>query len=183
MSNYVRRVAALFLLAYLFAGPGAAWSHAPEVAEPHVVEYQSDAAPGTVIVSTDERRLYLVLEDGKARVYPIGVGRQGLAWKGTAMVGRKVEWPWWRPTDNMIRREPEKYARYADGMPGGPGNPLGARALYLYQDKRDTMYRIHGTDDPTSIGKAVSNGCIRLLNDHIADLYDRVGIGATVVVQ
>ena len=183
MSNYVRHITALFLLAYLFVAPGAAWSHAPGLIEPHLIEYRTDAVPGTVIVSTGERRLYLVLDEGKARVYPIGIGRQGLTWKGRATVGRKAEWPRWRPTQTMIQREPEKYARYAAGMPGGPGNPLGARALYLYEGKRDTMYRIHGTNDPASVGRAVSSGCIRLLNAHISDLYERVGVGAAVIVH
>ena len=151
--------------------------------DPHTVDYKTDAAPGTVVVSTDERRLYLVLERGKARVYPIAVGKQALAWEGTARVGRKAKWPRWQPTKGMIRREPHKYARYADGVEGGLGNPLGARALYLYRGKRDTLYRIHGTNDPASIGTASSNGCVRLTNDHVVDLYSRVPLGATVLVQ
>ena len=110
------------------------------------------------------------------------VGRAGLAWKGTAKVGRKAKWPRWTPTKNMIRRQPRKYARYAGGVPGGPSNPLGARALYLYRNGRDTMYRIHGTNQPRSIGRAVSNGCIRMLNAHVKDLYRRVPVGARVVV-
>jgi lipoprotein-anchoring transpeptidase ErfK/SrfK len=183
MLGFRRLVSALFVVSCLLTGSGPAWAHAPVPADPRIVDYGTDAAPGTVIVSTGERRLYLVLEDGKARLYPIGVGKQGLAWKGTATVERKAKWPRWRPTDNMIRREPQKYARYASGMNGGPGNPLGARALYLYKGRRDTMYRIHGTNDPASIGRAVSNGCIRLLNDHIADLYQRVDLGATVIVR
>jgi lipoprotein-anchoring transpeptidase ErfK/SrfK len=104
------------------------------------------------------------------------------AFSGTAEVGRKAKWPRWQPTDNMIKRQPEKYARYAEGVAGGGGNPLGARALYLYRNGRDTYYRIHGTTEPSSIGKAVSNGCIRMINDHVVDLYDRVPLGTPVIV-
>lgn len=159
---------------------GRAFAHTPA---PQTIPFDTDPAPGTVIVSTGDRRLYLVLGGGRARAYPIGVGKQGLAFKGTARIGRKAKWPRWQPTKNMIRREPGKYARFAGGVPGGPGNPLGARALYLHRNGRDTMYRIHGTNDPASVGRAVSNGCIRLLNDHVIDLYERVGLGAPVIVR
>ena len=113
--------------------------------------------------------------------YGVGVGREGFAWNGTAAIRRKQVWPTWTPPVEMQRRQPEA-ARYAGGMPGGPANPLGARALYLYQGGRDTMYRIHGTNEPMSIGKSMSSGCIRLLNQDIIDLYDRVPIGTKVVV-
>ncbi len=99
-----------------------------------------------------------------------------------AKIGRKEKWPRWMPTKNMIRRQPEKYARYADGVAGGARNPLGARALYLYRNGRDTYYRIHGTNEPWTIGRAVSNGCIRMINAHVVDLYARVPVGARVVV-
>lgn len=168
MFGFRRLASALFLVTCIATGTGSAQAHVPA---PQTIPFETDAAPGTVIVSTGERRLYLVLDGGSARAYPIGVGKQGLAWKGTAKIGRKAEWPRWQPTENMIRREPQKYARYAGGMKGGPGNPLGARALYLYRNGRDTMYRIHGTNDPASIGRAVSNGCVRLLNAHAVDLY------------
>lgn len=138
--------------------------------------------PGTIVVMPRRHFLYLVLPGGRARRYGVGVGKAGLAFRGTAVVGRKAKWPSWRPTDNMIRREPKKYARYAGGVPGGINNPLGARALYLYRGKRDTMYRIHGTNRPSSIGRSVSNGCIRMINEHAIDLYNRVPIGARVVV-
>ncbi len=138
--------------------------------------------PGTVVVDPRNRFLYLVEQPGLARRYGVGVGRAGLAWNGKAIVGRKAKWPRWQPTKNMIRREPHKYARYANGVPGGPGNPLGARALYLFRNGRDTMYRIHGTNEPSSIGRAVSNGCIRMLNAHAKDLYRRVPVGAPVIV-
>ena len=149
--------------------------------EPQWVPF-SGHAPGAIVVAPRNRFLYFVEGPGIAMRYGIGVGRAGLAFKGTAIVGRKEEWPWWRPTDNMIRRSPKKYARYARGVPGGPGNPLGARALYLYHDGKDTMYRIHGTTEPWSIGQAVSNGCIRMINEHVIDLYGRVAIGSRVVV-
>lgn len=142
----------------------------------------SGYAPGTIVVDPRNHYLYLVMRRGRARRYGVGVGRAGLAFRGRATVGRKAEWPSWRPTDNMIRRDPGKYARYADGVPGGPNNPLGARALYLYRNGRDTMYRIHGTNQPSSIGRSVSNGCIRMINDHVIDLYERVPAGAQVVV-
>ena len=124
----------------------------------------------------------LVERWGKARRYGVGVGKAGLAFKGSAEIKRKAEWPSWTPTANMIKREPQKYKRYAKGVPGGPDNPLGARALYLYKGGRDTYYRIHGTTQPNSIGRSVSNGCIRMINDHVIDLYNRVPLGTKVVV-
>lgn len=117
-----------------------------------------------------------------ARRYGIGVGRAGLVFRGSADIGRKAEWPSWTPTKNMIKREPDKYAKFANGVPGGPNNPLGSRALYLYRDGKDTYYRIHGTTQPSSIGQSVSNGCIRMINAHVEDLYERVDVGAKVVV-
>lgn len=142
----------------------------------------ADYAPGTIIVDPRNYFLYLQQRNGRARRYGVGVGRAGLAFEGTAVIARKAEWPRWTPTQNMIRREPQRYARYAGGVPGGPENPLGARALYLYRNGRDTLYRIHGTNQPQSIGQSVSNGCIRMINDHVIDLYGRVQVGATVVV-
>lgn len=139
-------------------------------------------APGTIVVDPDNHFLYLVETRWRARRYGVGVGKAGRSLKGSAVIKRKAEWPSWRPTDNMIRREPGKYARYAKGVPGGPSNPLGARALYLYRGNRDTYYRIHGTTQPWSIGRSVSNGCIRMINDHVIDLYDRVPMGTKVVI-
>ena len=139
-------------------------------------------APGTIVVDPQNRFLYLVERPGVARRYGVGVGRAGLTFKGAAVVGRKAEWPSWRPTRSMIRRSPAKYARYANGLRGGPRNPLGARALYLYRDGVDTLYRIHGTTEPWSIGRAVSNGCIRMINDHVIELYGRVPVNTPVVV-
>jgi lipoprotein-anchoring transpeptidase ErfK/SrfK len=149
--------------------------------EPQIVPL-GGYAPGTIVVDPQGRFLYFLENPGFATRYGVGVGRAGLEFKGAAIIGRKAEWPSWRPTDAMIRRSPKKYARYANGVRGGPNNPLGARALYLYRNGRDTMYRIHGTNEPSSIGRAVSNGCIRMVNDHIIALYERVPIGTPVVV-
>jgi lipoprotein-anchoring transpeptidase ErfK/SrfK len=146
------------------------------------VAYTTTHAPGTVVVDTPARRLYFVLGEGRAMRYGVGVGRQGLALRGDATVGRKSEWPSWTPTANMIRRDPAKNLKYAGGMAGGLNNPLGARALYLYRDGQDTMFRLHGTNQPQSIGHAMSSGCVRMLNHDVIDLYERVPVGARVVV-
>ena len=146
------------------------------------VAYDRPERPGTIVVDTDERFLYLVRENGRAMRYGIGVGKAGLAWSGRARIDRKAMWPRWTPTAQMIAREPERNAKWASGMPAGLGNPLGPRALYLYRDGRDTLYRIHGTTEPWSIGKAVSSGCIRLFNQDIVDLYGRVPHGTSVLV-
>ena len=145
------------------------------------VEYRGSEPAGTVVVRPSERHLYFVTGRCTAVRYGVGVGRQGALWHGRATIGRKGQWPNWTPTANMIRYDPRN-ARYAGGMPGGLGNPLGARALYLYRGNRDTMYRLHGTNVPSSIGTAVSSGCIRLFNHDIIDLHDRVRIGTPVVV-
>jgi lipoprotein-anchoring transpeptidase ErfK/SrfK len=147
-----------------------------------IVTYPTPERPGTIVVDTDNRYLYLVMEGGKAVRYGIGVGKQGMSWRGRATVARKAQWPRWTPTAAMIAREPERNRPWAAGMAGGLENPLGARALYLYQGNRDTMYRIHGTSEPWSIGKSVSSGCIRLFNQDIIDLFSRVPTGTTVVV-
>ena len=145
---------------------------------PTVVSYYSDAKPGTLIVNTPERRLYLVMPGGKARRYAIGVGKPGFEWSGEHRVSRKAEWPDWRPPAEMIARERKKGRELPEFMPGGPKNPLGARALYL----GSTIYRIHGTNQAWSIGKAVSSGCIRMRNEDVMDLYERIPIGAKVQV-
>jgi lipoprotein-anchoring transpeptidase ErfK/SrfK len=146
------------------------------------VDYPTREQPGTIVVDTTNRFLYQVRENGRALRYGIGVGKEGLAWSGRATVGRKATWPSWTPTGDMIRREPERNRKWAGGMPGGLDNPLGPRALYLYANGRDTMYRIHGTSEPHSIGTAVSSGCIRLFNQDIIDLFNRVPVGTPVVV-
>ncbi|MDD9908773.1 MAG: L,D-transpeptidase [Ahrensia sp.] len=149
---------------------------------PQSVRYVSNHRRGTIVVDTRNHYLYLIQSRTRARRYGVGVGKAGLAFKGTARIRRKAVWPSWTPTQNMIRREPAKYAKYAGGVPGGPGNPLGSRALYLYKGKRDTYFRIHGTTQPSSIGRSVSNGCIRMINAHVEDLYERVPLGTRVVV-
>ncbi len=146
------------------------------------VAYATTQAPGTIVVDTPARRLYYVLGNGRAMRYGIGVGRSGLALAGNAYIGRKAEWPSWTPTPNMIRRDPGKNLKYAGGLPGGINNPLGARAVYLYRGGNDTMFRIHGTNQPWSIGLAVSSGCVRMLNHDVIDLFERVKVGGKVVV-
>lgn len=148
--------------------------------EPQRVSFRG-YPPGTLVIDPKNHYLYLVERFGMARRYGVGVGRAGLAFRGTATIKRKAKWPSWTPTKNMMRRNP-RYRRWAKGMPGGPRNPLGARALYLYRGNRDTLYRIHGTTQPSSIGRSVSNGCIRMLNAHVEDLYERVPKGTRVVV-
>ncbi len=167
------------------APASAAFAHKftmPEKYIPQLVNTRRpDWLPGEVHVTPDEFFLYFMLNGGMAIRYGVGVGRKKLYTPGEFTVNRKVEWPWWRPTNAMIRREPNKYAQFADGVPGGPTNPLGARALYLYDEKgHDTYLRIHGTNEPSTIGRAVSNGCARLTNEYIKDLYPRVEIGARV---
>ncbi|WP_432254612.1 L,D-transpeptidase [Limimaricola sp. AA108-03] len=149
---------------------------------PTEVRVHPGLMPGDIYVIPEDFHLYHIRRPGIAMRYGVGVGRAGLEFKGAAVIQRKAEWPSWRPTDDMIGREPEKYAQYADGVPGGPENPLGARALYLYRNGRDTYYRIHGTTDPETIGSSVSNGCIRLRNEDVIALYDAVEIGTHVTV-
>lgn len=154
----------------------------PRLPEPHVaahlrrttVDYPTAEPAGTLIVDTPNTYLYLVLGDGKALRYGIGVGREGFTWSGRERITRKAEWPNWHPPREMIERQPE----LPDFVPGGLQNPLGARALYL----GSTLYRIHGTNEPETIGRFVSSGCIRMLNNDVIDLYDRVAAGTQVVV-
>ncbi|MGO4437166.1 L,D-transpeptidase [Rhizobium sp. RAF56] len=148
-----------------------------------IVSYQSDERPGTIIVNTRERHLYYVLGNNEAVRYGIGVGKQGFAWAGTAYVAWKQEWPTWHPPKEMAVRRPE-IARYVDdGMGPGLENPLGARAMYLYNDKgEDTLFRLHGTPEWSSIGTAASSGCIRLMNQDVIDLYSRVQPGHSTKV-
>jgi lipoprotein-anchoring transpeptidase ErfK/SrfK len=148
---------------------------------PQEVEF-SGYDRGTIVIDTAARFLYLVEDSSTARRYAIAVGREGLQFKGAVKVGDKQEWPRWIPTKEMQQREPKKYGQYKDGMDGGPENPLGARAIYLYLGKQDTHLRIHGTNQPQSIGTSASNGCFRMINDHVIDLYRRVKVGTPVVV-
>jgi lipoprotein-anchoring transpeptidase ErfK/SrfK len=147
--------------------------------EMQIVEYDSAYSPGTLIIDTQERFLYLVEEPGKARRYGVGVGRPGFEWAGEHKVTRKAEWPGWTPPPEMRKREAAQGKILPQHMEGGPENPLGARALYL----GDSIYRIHGTNQPWTIGKAVSSGCIRMRNEDVIDLYERVGVGTTVIVS
>ncbi len=147
------------------------------------VAYGGPERPGTVVVDTQARFLYLVEPGGTAMRYGIGVGREGLAFSGEAKIGRKAEWPTWTPTPEMIKRDPEKNLQWAGGMEPGLTNPLGPRAMYLYRNGEDTMFRIHGTTEPWSIGQAMSSGCVRMLNHDVIDLYNRVAVGARVIVK
>jgi len=145
------------------------------------VAYTGREGPGTIIVDPNGRHLFYVEGGGRAIRYGVGVGREGFAWNGAATIKRKSEWPTWTPPSQMIKRQPE-LVEFASGMQGGLDNPLGARAMYLYQGDRDTLYRIHGTNEPESIGTRVSSGCIRLINQDVMDLYDRARVGTKVVV-
>lgn len=145
------------------------------------VTFGSKEKPGTVIVDPEHRFLYFILGNDQAIRYGAGVGREGFAWSGQAVVGLKRRWPRWLPPQSMVERDVHA-ATWANGMPGGPDNPLGARAIYLYANGIDTLFRIHGTNDPLSIGKAMSSGCVRMLNEDVADLFDRVNKGTHVVV-
>jgi lipoprotein-anchoring transpeptidase ErfK/SrfK len=138
----------------------------------------TEERPGTITVDTQNRYLYLSLPDGRAVRYGIGVGREGFTWKGRVRIGRKEVWPNWTPPKDMLKRRPD-LPRH---MAGGEDNPLGARAMYLYSGDRDTMFRIHGSNEPWTIGQAVSSGCIRMTNDDVADLFSRVKVGTAVVV-
>lgn len=172
--------------ATLLAGPAFAAPQAYEIPKHHqakVVRIKSTFKPGEIHVDPGQFALYWTLEGGKAIRYPVGIGKEGRYYSGTFRMARTAEWPSWTPTKNMIRREPHIYAKHAGGMPGGPGNPLGARALYLYSGSRDSLLRIHGTPNPRLVGTAVSNGCVRMINAHVIDLADRVPRGARVVLH
>lgn len=152
---------------------------------PTEVSIKRQYQPGQLLILPRSHYLYLVTAPGRAIRYGVGVGKAGLEFTGTATIQVKKEWPTWRPTDEMIERDPRAYARFVgntEAQPGGPQNPLGARALYLFQGGKDTYFRIHGTTEPNSIGRSVSNGCIRMLNEHVIDLYSRVPVGTVVTV-
>ncbi len=153
--------------------------------QPQVVRIKKQFQPGQLLILPRSHYLYFVVEPRKAIRYGVGVGKAGLEFTGTATIDAKKEWPTWRPTGEMIERDPQAYGKFVGNdyvMPGGPENPLGARALYLFQNGRDTYFRIHGTNQPQSIGRSVSNGCIRMLNAHVIDLYQRVPLGTVVTV-
>ncbi|NKB54093.1 MAG: L,D-transpeptidase family protein [Rhizobiaceae bacterium] len=146
------------------------------------VSYRSGEKPGTVIVETSTRHLYYVLNNKRALRYGVAVGKQGFSWSGKSTIKRKVEWPTWYPPKSMIKRKPS-LKKWEGGQPGGPKNPLGAAALYLFQGDKDTLYRIHGTNAPSSIGTAASSGCIRMRNEDIKHLYSKVHNGTKVIVR
>jgi lipoprotein-anchoring transpeptidase ErfK/SrfK len=150
----------------------------PEQYRRHIVDYPYKERPGSILVDSDSRYLYYVLPQGKAIRYGVAVGEEAMAWSGVATVGRMAEWPDWIPTREIQAR----LGPYPSRVPGGAANPLGARALYLYEGNKDTLYRIHGTNQPEYIGQAISSGCIRMTNEDVIDLFDRVKQGATVVV-
>ena len=162
----------------LLAHPPYAQATIPETYRRHIVEYSRREAPGTILVDTDARLLYYVLPGGKAIRYGVAVGEEAMAFSGVATVGRMAEWPDWIPTPEIQAR----LGPYPPRIRGGPANPLGARALYLYQGNKDTLFRIHGTNQPEYIGQAISSGCIRMINEDAIDLFDRVRPGTTVVV-
>ena len=162
----------------LLAHPPYAQASIPEAFQRHIVDYTRREAPGTILVDTDARYLYYVLPQGKAIRYGVAVGEEAMAWSGVASVGKMSEWPDWIPT----REIQERLGPYPSRVAGGPANPLGARALYLYEGGKDTLYRIHGTNQPEYIGQAISSGCIRMTNEDVIDLFNRVRQGATVVV-
>lgn len=146
---------------------------------PTRVQHNAGLTPGDIHVDAVAKYLYHIGTDGTAMRYGVAIGRNDLYQPGTFRIARKAEWPSWTPTANMIQREPEVYAQFANGVPGGPTNPLGARAFYLYLGNRDTYLRIHGTPQPWSIGTSASSGCVRMVNAHIMQLYDNVAIGST----
>ncbi len=163
-------------------GPIPGLTIAPEL-YPTIVPVKKEFAVGSIIVLSSRHFLYYIARPGRAIRYGVAVGKAELVFRGEAVVKVKKEWPTWKPTPEMVERSPEKYAKWADeAMAGGPGNPLGARALYLFQGDTDTAVRIHGTIEPNSIGTSVSNGCLRMVNAHVIDLYSRVALGAPVTV-
>ena len=160
------------------ANPPYAQVSIPQEYQRHIVDYNRREAPGTVVVDTGNKYLYYVMGKGKAIRYGVTVGEEGQSWSGVARVGNKTEWPSWTPTEG----EKQRLGNLPNFVPGGNANPMGARALYLYAGGRDTQYRIHGTNQPEYIGQAISSGCIRMTNEDVIDLYNRVNVGTPVVV-
>lgn len=180
-----RKLLALSVMAMpvLAAMPALAAAAPADPYQPVEVAIRPGFEVGSIVVVSKDFFLYHVIAPDRAIRYGIAVGKNELVWKGRAVIGRKTEWPSWTPTPEMIKRNPGAYAKYANGMPGGPGNPLGARALYLYDARgNDTAIRIHGTTEPGSIGRAVSNGCLRMRNEAVMDLFDKVPVGTPVYV-
>ncbi|KAA0699616.1 L,D-transpeptidase [Neorhizobium sp. P12A] len=197
MKHFIRLVAAsavamVCMMAVADAGPTTTATDAVRGIKPtnqvkpqfhkRLVRLATDEAPGTIIVDTNNKFLYLVEGNNRATRYGIGVGRDGFGWSGVVNVGRKAEWPTWTPPAEMRVREAKEGHKIPPFMPGGPDNPLGARAMYLYQNGHDTIFRIHGTNQPWTIGLNLSSGCIRMMNQDVTELYDRVPVGAKVIV-
>jgi lipoprotein-anchoring transpeptidase ErfK/SrfK len=162
----------------LLANAPYARAQIPEAYQRHLIDYHRKEASGTVVIDSDSRYLYYVLANGKAIRYGVTVGEEAQAWSGVARVGRMEEWPAWIPTQG----EKERLGNLPDYVSPGPHNPMGARALYLFEGNKDTLYRIHGTNQPEYIGRAISSGCIRMTNEDVIDLYNRVRVGTPVVV-
>jgi lipoprotein-anchoring transpeptidase ErfK/SrfK len=162
----------------LLANPPYAKASIPQEYQRHIVDYDRHEAPGTIVVDTGNKYLYYVTGKGKAIRYGVTVGEEGQSWSGVARVGSKTEWPSWTPTEG----EKQRLGNLPNYVPGGNANPMGARALYLFEGGRDTQYRIHGTNQPEYIGQAISSGCIRMTNEDVIDLYNRVKVGTPVVV-
>jgi lipoprotein-anchoring transpeptidase ErfK/SrfK len=160
------------------ANPPYAKATIPQEYQRHIVDYDRHEAPGTIVVDTGNKYLYYVMAKGKAIRYGVTVGEEGQSWSGVARVGNKTEWPSWTPTEG----EKQRLGHLPNYVPGGNANPMGARALYLFEGSRDTQYRIHGTNQPEYIGQAISSGCIRMTNEDVIDLYNRVKVGTPVVV-
>lgn len=182
---FTRRVFLAGSAASLLPGIASAKKKTEYDPTPQFVRIKKEFMPGQLLVVPRSFYLYYVTEPRKAIRYGCGVGKAGLEFTGTATIDVKKEWPTWRPTEEMIERDPVAYSRFKDNdyvQPGGGDNPLGARALYLFQNGIDTYFRIHGTTQPQTIGRAASNGCIRMLNEHVVDLYARVPIGTVVTV-
>ena len=183
--SFIASMSATGLATGLLATPAIAQTGwvLPERFRPRRVRVRAGWNPGDIHVDPGLHYIYLIEPGDSAIRYGVAIGASDQYVRGTFKVGRKVEWPSWTPTASMIEREPHKYAQYAGGVPGGPDNPLGARALYLYSGGRDTYLRIHGTPQPWSIGHSVSSGCVRMVNEHVMDLYARVPIGTRVVLH
>ena len=162
----------------LLANPPYARAYIPPAYQRSIVQYHRKEAPGTVVVDTDARYLYYVLSNNQAIRYGVTVGEEALGWSGVAKIGTMTEWPSWTPT----KGEQERLGPLPAVVPGGPGNPMGARAMYLFANGKDTLFRIHGTNQPELIGQAISSGCIRMTNEDVIDLYNRIKTGAIVVV-
>ncbi|QUJ76497.1 L,D-transpeptidase [Sulfitobacter albidus] len=186
MSLFNRRTFLATGAATALSGPALASASTyvvPDHLKPRIVDIKSQFRPGEIHVDPGQFALYWTLPGGEAIRYPVGIGTDQRYSAGTFTIKRKAEWPRWTPTKAMIRREPHIYAQHAAGMAGGGANPLGARALYLYRGGRDTYLRIHGTPKPRTVEARVSNGCVRMINEHVIDLYNRVPNGTRVVLH